>query len=199
MKKSQVCWLTWLRLQLIKTCSNTLRYLLFFFVACSVVFASDKPIDEVQVLDGYRLKYSVATTAEQSTIWSLWADVENWNKFDTLLEYSYLDEGYEFELGATGVIKADGARKTRFRLTEVNQGVSFTETLYVPLYQRIELKRYFEKTSNGETIFTHEVVFKGRLRFVIYAAAASSFKKELPLVMGRLRDVAESQERLLHD
>ena len=116
-----------------------------------------------------------------------------------MLEYSYLDEGYEFELGATGVIKADGARKTRFRLTEVNQGVSFTETLYVPLYQRIELKRYFEKTPNGETVFTHEVVFKGRLRFVIYAAAASSFKKELPLVMGRLRDVAESQERLLSE
>jgi len=148
------------------------------------------------VLGDYRLKYSLETTASPNSIWRLWSDVENWKKFDTLLEYSYLDEGHKFELGATGVIKADGASKTRFELTEVTPGVSFTETLYVPLYQRIELKRYFEKSDAGKTIFTHEVVFKGRLRFLIYAVAAGSFKKELPLVMGRLKDLAESEERL---
>jgi len=47
---------------------------------------------KVQVLKGYRLKYSVETSASQSTIWRLWSDVKHWNKFDTLLEYSYLDE-----------------------------------------------------------------------------------------------------------
>ncbi len=150
--------------------------------------------DEVQVLDGYRLKYSVQTTAKQSTIWRLWSDVENWKKFDTLLEYSYLDEGHQFELGATGAVKADGASKTRFKLIEVTPGVSFTERLFVPLYQSIDLKRYFEESDQGNTIFTHEVVFKGRLRFLIYALAARSFKVELPLVMGRLRDLAEEQE-----
>lgn len=154
-------------------------------------------VDSVEVLSGYRLKYSVETTAKPSTIWGLWSDVENWKRFDTLLEYSRLDEGQHFEQGATGVVKADGAGKTRFKLTQVTPDVSFTETLFVPLYQRIELKRYFEKSESGKTKFTHEVVFKGRLRFLIYAVAASSFKKELPLVMGRLKAVAESDERLL--
>jgi len=153
-------------------------------------------VGKAEVLSGYRLKYSLATTAKRSTIWRLWSDVENWNKFDTLLEYSYLDEGHKFELGATGEIKADGASKTRFELIEVSDGVSFTEKLFVPLYQSIELKRYFENTDADETIFTHEVVFKGRLRFLIYAFAAGSFKKELPLVMARLKEVAESEERL---
>ncbi len=160
-------------------------------------FGSDVVNNDVQVLKGYRLKHSVETTAKPSTIWRLWSDVENWKKFDTLLEYSYLDDGQKFELGATGVIKADGASKTRFTLSEVTQGVSFTETLFVPLYQRIELKRYFEKLETGQTVFTHEVVFKGRLRFLIYAVAASTFKKELPLVMGRLKSVAELEESAL--
>ena len=156
---------------------------------------------EAEVLSGYRLKYSVETTAKPATIWRLWSDVENWKKFDTLLQYSHLDEGQEFVSGATGVIKAAGASKTRFKLVEVTEGVSFTEKLFVPLYQSIELKRYFEEPEQSEdeikTVFTHEVVFKGPLRFLIYAVAAKTFKEELPLVMGRLRDVAENEERLL--
>ena len=178
----------------------TAGFMLLAFSCYSLVsFAADdepelnvKP--KVQVLKGYRLKYSVETSASQSTIWRLWSDVKHWNKFDTLLEYSYLDNGNEFEQGATGVIKAEGANKTRFKLQDVVDGVSFTETLYVPLYQSIDLKRYFEESDTGTTVFTHEVVFRGRLRFLIYAVAASTFKSELPLVMGRLKDVAEQEE-----
>lgn len=166
----------------------------FTLVGFSTARASDPVAEKVEVLDGYRLKFSVATKAKKSTVWRLWSDVENWKKFDTLLEYSHLDDGQKFEQGATGVIKADGASKTRFELSEVTQGVSFTERLYVPLYQSIELKRYFEESEQGDTVFTHEVVFRGRLRFLIYAIAAGAFKKELPLVMRRLKAVAESQE-----
>jgi len=168
------------------------------FVAYNSWASDDQTISgKAQVLEGYRLKHSLETTAKQSTIWRLWSDVENWKKFDTLLEYSRLDHGKTFAQGATGVIKADGANQTKFELVQVTPGVSFTEKLFVPLYQSIELKRYFEKSDTGKTIFTHEVVFKGRLRFLIYAVAASSFKKELPLVMGRLKNVAELEEASL--
>jgi len=176
--------------------------LLFFLASTNNLLASEDEHkgaspNKVESLSGYRLKYSVRTTAKKSTIWRLWADVENWKKFDTLLEYSRLDDEQAFELGATGVIKAKGNRKARFTITELIRGVSFTEKLFVPLYQSIDLKRYFEQSDEGETIFVHEVVFKGRLRFLIYAAAAKTFKKELPLVMGRLKEVAESEEALL--
>lgn len=176
--------------------ASVIAFTFCFWAPYSLASDADVVNDEVQVLGGYRLKYSVETTAKKSTIWRLWSDVEHWNKFDTLLEYSHLDQGQVFELGATGVIKADGAGKTRFELTEVTSGVSFTEKLFVPLYQSIELKRYFEKSDQGKTIFTHEVVFKGRLRFLIYMVASGSFKSELPLVMGRLKDVAEAEDLL---
>lgn len=150
--------------------------------------------EEVETLKNYTLRHSVTTTAQPETIWQLWQDVENWKQFDTLLEYSHLDTDKQFQTGATGVIKARGNRKTYFQLLDVKPGVSFTEKLYVPLWQTIDLKRHVKRNPKGQTVFTHEVVFKGRLRFLVYAAAAKTFKKELPLVMNRLKEVAEKQK-----
>lgn len=140
----------------------------------------------------YVLSHSVITTASPETIWGLWEDVENWKKFDTLLEYSTLDPEGTFTSGTNGIIKAEGAPKTKFKLLDVVKGERFTERLYVPLYQIIDLKRRVEVTEDKQTRFTHEVHFKGRLRVFIHLAAASRFKKELPLVMGRLKTIAEA-------
>jgi len=160
------------------------------FVVFAIFWRTDSRA-EVEVKPAYVLKYSITTTAQKENIWHLWQDVENWKKFDTLLEYSKLDPPYEFKENATGIIKAEGAPRTRFELIDVNPGVSFVEKLNVPLFQSIELHRYFEEGHGDKTVFTHEVHFKGRLRFLIYWLAAKSFKKELPLVMGRLKELAE--------
>lgn len=142
----------------------------------------------------YILRHSVTTTASPETIWGLWADVEDWQRFDTLLEYSRLEAGGAFVSGTKGEIKAEGAPRTRFKLLDVVTNQSFTERLYVPIYQVIDLKRHVAVNDDGATVFTHEVHFKGRLRFFVHLAAAGSFKKELPLVMNRLKNVAEAQE-----
>jgi len=148
---------------------------------------------EVEVLENYILKYSVTTSADKEAIWQLWEDVENWKKYDTRLEYSYLEDNAKFELGAIGYVKAQGAPRAKFKLIQVDPGVSFTERLYVPLYQSIDLKRYFEKSPEGKTTFTHEVHFKGNLRFLIYAIAAKAFKHDLMLVMTGMKALAESK------
>lgn len=150
--------------------------------------------DDVIVLPNYSLKYSVETTAKKSTIWRLWSDVENWKKFDTILEYSYLVDDAEFEVGSIGYLKAEGAPKTKFELIQVNEPDSFVESLKIPLWQTIELQRYFEVNENGTTTFTHEVNFKGGLRLVMYGLLAGTFKKELKHVMSQLKEVAEKEE-----
>ncbi len=153
---------------------------------------------EVEKLRNYSMRLAMETTASKETIWSLWEDVENWKQFDTLLEYSYLDEGDSFELGARGAVKAKDSPKTRFEITAIEHGKSFTETLKLPLYQRIELLRYFlEGEGEGEddnTVFVHEVRFRGRLKWFSHYLAAKTFRRELPLVMNRLRAVAEKKE-----
>lgn len=151
--------------------------------------------DEVTQLPDCSFKFSVATSARKSTIWGLWTDVENWKKYDTILEYSYLVSDSAFEVGAIGYVKADGVPRTKFELIEVNESVSFIERLKLPLFHAIELQRYFEVNNSGSTTFTHEVNFKGPLRYLIYALAGPTFRRELPLVMGRLKDLAESEEQ----
>jgi len=152
-------------------------------------------VDDVVVLPNCSLKYSVETTAKKSTIWRLWSDVENWKKFDTILKYSYLENDAKFEVGAVGYLKAKGAPKTKFELVEVKESESFIESLKIPLWQTIELQRYFEVNENGLTTFTHEVNFKGGLRQVMYAILAGTFKKELKHVMTNLKEVAEAEEQ----
>ena len=143
------------------------------------------------------LKYSVETSADQDTIWHLWTDVDNWNAFDTLLEYSYLTEGHTFERGATGYLKAQGGLKTKFEVTALEEGKSFTLSLKLPLLQVIELERRFEPSPKAAktTIFTHQVNFKGGLKSLTYAALGKTFEKELVLVMGRLKALAEKRDQ----
>ena len=146
-------------------------------------------------LPGYAFKYSLETSASKATIWRLWEDVENWKKYDTILQYSYLQDNAEFEAGAIGYVKAKGAPKTRFELIEVNKPTSFVESLKLPLFNSLLLKRYFEVNDSGKTTFTHEIEFKGPLRWLTHALIGSTFKKETPLVMGRLKDIAEMEEQ----
>jgi len=156
---------------------------------------AEQPVtNKIIDLDGCSYKLSIPTSASKKTIWRLWADVENWKDYDTILEYSYLEDDAKFEVGATGYVNARGAPKTKFELIEVNSGKSFVESLKLPLYNQLELKRYFEKNAAGQTIFTHEVEFKGPLKSLMYLLLANTFKKELPLVMGRLKALAEKHE-----
>lgn len=142
-------------------------------------------------LPGYALKHSVETTANKAAIWKHWSDVENWKDFDTLLEYSYLENGQTFKNGATGYLKAETGPKTKFTITELTQGQRLTLALHLPLGQTLELRRYFENTGNGKTIFVHENHFKGPLSPIYYTALKGTFKKELKLVMERLKILAE--------
>lgn len=174
----------------------SLFQLLVFLVFLSLALAnpvSAVTVDDVEQVSAYKMRLKVETSASQETIWQLWEDVENWKQFDEILLYSMLDEGHSFELGATGVVKAKGAPKSKFKLIEVTPGVSFTERLTTPLWQSIDLLRYFEEGKDGKTIFVHEVHFKGSLKWIIYAAAGKTFKKELPRVMNNLKEVAEAQ------
>lgn len=156
--------------------------------------ATPVTVECVQRLPNYSFKLSVATDASKATIWRLWTDVENWKTYDTILQYSHLIDGADFVVGAEGYVKAKGAPKTKFELIEVQAPTGFVERLKIPLYQAIELRRYFEEDADGRTVFTHEVNFRGSLRWLTHALLGNNFRHETVRVMTRLRDLAETQE-----
>ena len=47
--------------------------------------------------------YDIETNSKKETIWKLWTDVKNWNKWHTAIEYSYLDG--KFVQGTWGSFK----------------------------------------------------------------------------------------------
>lgn len=168
------------------------KYYLAFILICFSL--SSAIAQEVVSLPNYSMKLSLETTASKEKIWSLWADVENWKQFDERLEYSFLQDDRPFEQGAIGYLKGKGAPKTKFVLTHVDEGVAFSEVLKLPLGQTILLKRYFETSESGKTIFTHEVSFQGRLKSAFHLFLSGPFKKDLKLVMEKMREIAEQKQ-----
>ena len=166
--------------------------LVFLLSINLTAIADDKA---VMVLSNYAMKYSIETSASKETIWHLWSDVENWEEFDEHLEYSKLIDDVSFSVGDKGIIKSKGAPRTVFELTNVDRGKSFTEVLKLPLWQTVHLKRYFEVSPSGKTIFTQEVIFKGGLRSIYHALFGGAFKKDLPLVMMKMKYLAEQKEQ----
>ena len=183
-----------------------LASLVLFSSTLSFKVSADEPIEadaaeaplvveEIVQKDACTYSLTLTTNASQKTIWRLWEDVENWKDYDTILEYSYLADEADFVVGAKGFVKADGAPRTKFELISVDSGNSFVESLKLPLWSTLELKRYVSKNEEGETVFTHEVEFKGFMKRAYYLLLAKTFKKELRLVMGRMRALAESRDQ----
>lgn len=137
--------------------------------------------------------YYVETSASRQTIWSLWTDVSQWTTFDEALEYATLDANQTFEVGATGALKAYGAPKTKFEITQYDAPHSLTVTLKLPLYQAIDLKRSFDNSAPDRTVFKHTVTFKGVLSGIYQAFLGRRFTKDLKAVMNKIKEIAESK------
>ena len=149
---------------------------------------------DVTKLPNHSMKLSIETTASKANIWNLWEDVENWKSFDERLEYSYLVNDALFETGAIGYVKGKGAPKSKFRLTKVIKEKSFTQILYLPLWQTIHLQRYFEEDKNGNTVFSHEVKFKGGMKPIFHWFLAEPFETDLKKVMTEMKLLAEKSK-----
>lgn len=142
-------------------------------------------------LENYSFKHSGTTQASEDFIWTLWTDVENWKQFDERIEYSHLIDTDIFAVGSRGVMKGKGAPRTAFEVIALDEGNSFTIKLELPLYQRVELQRYFEPSDINQTTFTHEVNFRGRLKSLYYLFLAGPFKSDLKLVIDEIQAIAD--------
>lgn len=167
------------------------------FIAVLIVLpamaSSQTILNEIVKLPSFAFKYSVATSANKSTIWKLWTDVENWKEFDVLLEYSNLEPDIVFAENAKGTLKAEGAPEVSFKIQNLVDDESFIVQLQIPLFQTIQQHRYFEHDNNGLTIFTHEVEFSGGLSPFVYFFLNRIYKRETQAVVDRIKVLAENK------
>ena len=125
--------------------------------------------------------------ATPSQLWSLYQDVENWNIWDTELEWSKLNG--EFKDGTEGQLKSKGSPEVKFVLTDVEELKKFTTYANIPLGKLVIEHHIIEQDHNVE--FTHVVYFTGPLSFVFDLILGRTFRKALPNVLVNIKNLLE--------
>lgn len=91
-------------------------------------------------------------------------------------------------LGAKGTIISDG-RKSNFTVVAFTPGKSYTIKTKLPL-GGLYVRRVLEETAEGLQI-THEVWFKGLTSGIFARMLGRDFRKKLPSVVERVKEIAE--------
>ncbi|BAY17211.1 hypothetical protein NIES2109_14700 [Nostoc sp. HK-01] len=136
-----------------------------------------------------KFSHTVKTNATPEQIWEIWVDVNNWQKWDTELEFASI-EG-DFTLYARGKLKPKNAPVSVFFISEFESKKSYTFTTQLPLC-KLNVRRYLTVNQSG-TFFTHEISFTGILSFLFSNLLGRKFQKVLPEVMDKLRKLAEER------
>ncbi len=124
--------------------------------------------------------YSIVTkdvTKEQ--MWKLFADVNNWHKWDKGIEYAKLHG--KFEKGNGFELKPKGGPKVNIKLVETTENRSFTDFTKFPL-AKMYGRHTFEETAEGLKITTTMTV-TGPLGFLWRKIVAQDIVNSLPVEM----------------
>lgn len=107
--------------------------------------------------------YSIVTkevTKEQ--MWKLFADVNNWHRWDEGIEFAKLDG--KFEKGNSFTLRPKGGPNVKVELLETMENKMFLDVTKFPLAKMYD-KHTFEDTAQGLKI-TNTITVKGVLGFL---------------------------------
>jgi hypothetical protein len=133
-------------------------------------------------------EFLMETNASPEKIWQLWADVENWKKWDESVEFSTLDGN--FENGAFGVLKALHAPKSKFCLENVIMNKSFTSRSKLPLCTMDFIHKLIHE--NDDLKIKHCIKMYGPLTFIFKQMIGKNVAKALPAAVKKLVDMAQN-------
>jgi hypothetical protein len=132
-------------------------------------------------------EFSMETKSTSERIWQLWADVENWKKWDDSVEFSNSDG--KFDNGNYGSLKTIGGPKSKFCLKNCVVNKSFTSQMKLPLCT-MEFIHELVNENNGLKI-KHCIKIYGPLTFLFKNVIGKNAAKSLPLAVKKLVDLAE--------
>lgn len=135
-------------------------------------------------------EHTIETKASREAIWKLWADVENWNKWDHGLEYTTING--PFVSGTTGTLKPKGGPLVPIKLTHVTPLKSFYDEAKLPLTKIIMYHDITEK--EGKRLVNHRIEMKGLLAFFFAFVIGRDMKKNLAAEMQNMVNMAESKD-----
>lgn len=135
----------------------------------------------------YKFSHMESTDAPKECIWHIWTDVSNWKNWDKGLKNAILPG--DFVQGAKGILIPDRGPRTRFIVSEMVVGSSYTFKTKIPLGWLVVTRKL--EVNKDKTLFTHEVEFTGILRKVWGNIMGKRYKAVLPEVMSEIKKIAE--------
>lgn len=135
------------------------------------------------------IRHTVETKASASSIWRLWQDVQNWNTWDTGIEYSTIQG--PFITGTKGTLKPKGGPLVHTQLTLVEPLKRFVDESKLPLATRLIFSHFLEEIK-GKTLVTHQIEMKGPFAFLFAFLIGRTMKKNLPHEMLAMVKKAEN-------
>jgi hypothetical protein len=135
----------------------------------------------------WTFQHTETTTATPEQLWQLYQDPTTWSEWDHQIEDVTVDG--PFETGATGTIKPVGGPRTKFRMVEVTEKVSFTDVTRLPL-AKMRFDHWIEPGTD-ETTFIHRVTITGPLTPLFARVIGRKVADELPAAMRTLAARAE--------
>lgn len=135
----------------------------------------------------WTFQHTETTTATPEQLWQLYQDPTTWPEWDHQLEDVTVDG--PFETGSTGTIKPVGGPRTKFRMVEVTEKVSFTDVTRLPL-GKMRFDHWIEP-GVSDTSFVHRVTITGPLTPLFARVIGRKVADDLPAAMRTLAARAE--------
>ncbi|PQJ09093.1 polyketide cyclase [Flavipsychrobacter stenotrophus] len=158
-----------------------------FLSLCAVINSSAQQTN-------YHFSSTDSTTASAEKIWQIWTNVPDWENWDKGLKDAQLFG--TFMVGTRGTLIPDQGPKSKFIITEIVPGRSYTFKTRIPL-GRLVIKRTLEG-KNARTYFTHDVQFTGILKKILGNKLGKKYRLILPETLKNIRQMAETKEQLIN-
>ena len=137
----------------------------------------------------YHFSFTISVNNTIEKVWEVLTDVQSWHKWDTEILEAKLDG--DFVVGAKGTMTPKTGPKLKFYISEIETNKSYTFNTVMPVGELV-----IERTLNlvkKEVEFTDDIKFTGFLKFVFGLMLGGQFRKVLPDVMQKFKNLAESK------
>jgi hypothetical protein len=135
----------------------------------------------------YHFSFTIPVNTTVQNVWQTLIDVQNWHQWDTELIEANL-EG-DFAVQAKGTLTPKSGPKLKFYISEIIPLQSYTFNTIMPVGELV-IKRSL-KVEDRVVYFTDDIAFTGFLKMVFGFMLGGQFRKVLPEVMNKFKEIAE--------
>ncbi len=137
----------------------------------------------------HHFSFTISVNHTIDKVWQTLTDVQTWHVWDTELIAAQLDGA--FTVGAKGTIIPKTGPKLKFYISEFSHNKSYTINTIMPVGELI-IKRSLT-VENNTVHFTDDIAFTGLLKYMLGFILGKQFRKVLPEVMTKFKELVESK------